>query len=114
MCAAARRPMMAACKPIHAQTAIAPPAAETEAFLGQLVAIYTGSMLTYMIDIGHRTGLFTAAAAGPASSQALADRAGLHERYVREWLARDGDRRHRRLRPGRGHVHAAAPHGRRR
>ena len=43
-------------------------------------------MLNYMIDIGHRTGLFTAAAAGPATSEELADRAGLNERYVREWL----------------------------
>jgi len=38
-----------------------------------------------MIDIGHRTGLFTAAA-GAATSEELADRAGLTERYVREWL----------------------------
>ena len=65
---------------------VAMPSGETEAFLGQLVAIYTGSMLSYMIDIGHRTGLLAAAAAGPASSAALADRAGLQERYVREWL----------------------------
>jgi SAM-dependent methyltransferase len=43
-------------------------------------------MLSYMIDIGHRTGLFTAAAAGPATSDELAVRAGLTERYVREWL----------------------------
>ena len=50
------------------------------------MSIYTGSMLNYMIDIGHRTGLFTAAAAGPATSEELADRAGLTERYVREWL----------------------------
>ena len=38
-------------------------------FLGELMSIYAGSMLTYMIDIGHRTGLFTAAAAGPATSE---------------------------------------------
>ena len=59
---------------------------EIEQFAGQLVSIYSGSMLNYMIDIGHRTGLFTAAAQGPATSQELADRAGLQERYVREWL----------------------------
>lgn len=57
-----------------------------EEFAGTVLSIYTGSMLTYMIDIGHRTGLFTAAAAGPATSEELADRAGLTERYVREWL----------------------------
>src|SRR5258705_8024247 len=57
-----------------------------EEFAGNVLSIYTGSMLTYMIDIGHRTGLFVAAAAGPATSDELADRAGLTERYVREWL----------------------------
>ena len=45
---------------------------EVEAFLGQLTSIYAGSMLTYMIDIGHRTGLLKAAAAAPATSPALA------------------------------------------
>ena len=43
-------------------------------------------MLNYMIDIGHRTSLFSAAATGPATSEELAARAGLTERYVREWL----------------------------
>jgi SAM-dependent methyltransferase len=60
--------------------------AVAEAFAGTLFGFYTGGMLTFMIDIGHRTGLFEAAAKGPATSQELADRAGLHERYVREWL----------------------------
>ncbi len=60
--------------------------AKTEAFTAQLLSIYTGSMLNYMIDIGHRTGLFAAAARGRATSDELANRAGLHERYVREWL----------------------------
>ena len=59
---------------------------KVEQFLGQLMSIYTGSMLSYMIDIGHRTGLLAAAAQRPATSEALADRAGLTERYVREWL----------------------------
>ncbi len=57
-----------------------------EQFIARLTSIYSGSMLTYMIDIGHRTGLFAAAAIGPATSGGLADRAGLSERYVREWL----------------------------
>ena len=30
--------------------------AEIEAFLGRLTDIYAGSMLTYMIDVGYRTG----------------------------------------------------------
>jgi hypothetical protein len=60
--------------------------ARVEAFAGHLFELYTGGMLTFMIDIGHRTGLFAATAAGPATSAELAARADLQERYVREWL----------------------------
>jgi SAM-dependent methyltransferase len=60
--------------------------ARVEAFAGRLFELYTGGMLTFMVDIGHRTGLFAAAAAGPATSAELAARADLQERYVREWL----------------------------
>ena len=60
--------------------------ARVEAFAGRLFELYTGGMLTFMIDIGHRTGLFAAAAAGPATSGELAARADLQPRYVREWL----------------------------
>lgn len=59
---------------------------EVRAFARHLFGVYTGGALSYMIDLGHRTGLFDAAAAGPATSAELADRAGLQERYVREWL----------------------------
>jgi ubiquinone/menaquinone biosynthesis C-methylase UbiE len=52
----------------------------------RLLDLYTGSMLTKLIDIGYDTGLFEASRAGPATSEALAKRAGLKERYVREWL----------------------------
>jgi SAM-dependent methyltransferase len=58
-----------------------------EASTGQVLAIYAGSMLNYMIDIGHRTGLLATAAQGPGTADELASRADLHERYVREWLA---------------------------
>ncbi|MEJ2856348.1 MULTISPECIES: class I SAM-dependent methyltransferase [unclassified Saccharothrix] len=58
-----------------------------EEFAGTLFDTIGRSLLTLMIDLGHRTGLFTAAARGPATSAELADRAGLSERYVREWLA---------------------------
>lgn len=57
-----------------------------EAFAETLFGFYTGGMLSYLVDIGHATGLFDAARAGPATSGGLANRAGLHERYVREWL----------------------------
>jgi SAM-dependent methyltransferase len=61
--------------------------AAVEAFAGRLFGLFTGGALTYLIEIGRRTGLF-AAATGPASTcDELAARAGLDERYVREWLA---------------------------
>jgi SAM-dependent methyltransferase len=60
--------------------------AGVEAFAGELMPILKGALISHMIDLGDRTGLFAAAAQGPATSQELADRAGLHERYVREWL----------------------------
>jgi len=56
------------------------------AFADQLLDFYTGSFVTFMIDLGHRTGLFDAAAHGPCTSTELAEHAGLQERYVREWL----------------------------
>lgn len=55
-------------------------------FARKLFGHYTSGVLTLMVDIGHRTGLFEAAAQGPGTSQEIADRAGLDERYVREWL----------------------------
>ncbi|MDQ1397327.1 MAG: hypothetical protein QOG64_2586 [Acidimicrobiaceae bacterium] len=58
----------------------------SDAFVGVLAGHYRSAMLTLMIDLGHRTGLFMAATEGPATSQELADRAGLSERHVREWL----------------------------
>lgn len=58
-----------------------------EAFAGRLVGLLNDGAIALMISVGHRTGLFDALAAGPpATSHALAERAGLNERYVREWL----------------------------
>ena len=46
------------------------------------------AMLALMVSVGHRTGLFDTMAAMPAAtSPDIAARAGLNERYVREWLA---------------------------
>jgi SAM-dependent methyltransferase len=56
------------------------------AFADQLFGFYTGGFVTFMIDLGVRTGLLDAIAEGPATSTELAARAGLQERYVREWL----------------------------
>lgn len=61
--------------------------AQVEAFTEELFGHFTSSFITLMVDIGHRTGLFDALSEGPATSPALAARAGLQERYVREWLS---------------------------
>src|SRR5215475_6088607 len=46
------------------------------------------AMLALMVSVGHRTGLFDTMAAMPAATgPEIAARAGLNERYVREWLA---------------------------
>lgn len=55
-------------------------------FARTLFGHYTSGVLTLMVDLGYKTGLFEALARGAATSADLAERAGLHERYVREWL----------------------------
>lgn len=56
------------------------------AFAEHMITTLTGGALTMLVSVGYRTGLFEAAAQGPATSADLAGRAGLQERYVREWL----------------------------
>jgi len=58
----------------------------TKRFGERLLAIYTGAVLTKLIEIGYQVGLFEGSRAGPATSAELADRLRLKERYVREWL----------------------------
>ena len=55
-------------------------------FARKLFGFYTSGILTLMVDLGHKTGLFEAAAKGAGTSEEIAARAGLNERYVREWL----------------------------
>ncbi len=55
-------------------------------FGGQMMSIYTGSIFSNLIEIGHRTDLFEAVAQGPGTSLEISERARLNERYVREWL----------------------------
>jgi 2-polyprenyl-3-methyl-5-hydroxy-6-metoxy-1,4-benzoquinol methylase len=63
-------------------------AEKAEAFAGRLLGILNDGMLTLLISVGHRTGLFdTMAELAPATSEEIARAAGLDERYVREWLA---------------------------
>ena len=51
--------------------------AKAEAFGGHVMSILAGSLLSSMVDIGYRTGLFAAAAKSPATSEQLAAGAGL-------------------------------------
>lgn len=58
-----------------------------EAFAERLADVLNGGALSLMISIGHRVGLFDVMGGlGAATSQRIAREAGLHERYVREWL----------------------------
>jgi ubiquinone/menaquinone biosynthesis C-methylase UbiE len=62
-------------------------AARAGAFAEQLLTTLNHGALCLMISVGHRTGLFDAMREmEPATSGEIAARAGLSERYVREWL----------------------------
>ena len=61
--------------------------AKAEAFAERLVGMLNSGALALMTSIGHRTGLFDAMAGlPPSTSGEIAEKAGLNERYVREWL----------------------------
>ena len=61
--------------------------AKAQAFAERLLTILNDGALCLMISVGHRTGLLDAMRdAAPSSSAEIAARAGLNERYVREWL----------------------------
>jgi ubiquinone/menaquinone biosynthesis C-methylase UbiE len=65
-----------------------PDQARVDAFAKQMLGILNSAALSLMISIGHKTGLFDAMAdLPPSNSEQIAKAAGLHERYVREWLA---------------------------
>jgi len=60
---------------------------KAEAFAGRLLGALNDGAFCLMASIGHRTGLFDAMRdQAPQTSQEIASRAGLNERYVREWL----------------------------
>jgi SAM-dependent methyltransferase len=62
-------------------------AERAEAFAGRMLDMLNGGALMVMTSVGHRTGLFDALAElDDATSEELAEAAGLDERYVREWL----------------------------
>jgi ubiquinone/menaquinone biosynthesis C-methylase UbiE len=57
------------------------------AFAERLITTLNDGALCLMISVGHRTGLLDAMRdAAPATSVEIAAKAGLNERYVREWL----------------------------
>lgn len=62
-------------------------AAKAEIFAGRLLTALNNGALCLMVSVGHRTGLFdTMRELPPSTSAEIAARAGLNERYVREWL----------------------------
>jgi SAM-dependent methyltransferase len=61
--------------------------AKIDAFAGQMIGYLNGGSVAMMISVGYHTGLIDALAEMPPSTCAqIAERAGLNERYVREWL----------------------------
>jgi len=62
-------------------------AEKAEAFAGRLLKALNDAAFCLMASVGHRTGLFDAMRdQPPLTSREVAARAGLNERYVREWL----------------------------
>lgn len=60
---------------------------KAEAFAARLLGALNDGAFCLMASIGHRTGLFDAMRdQAPLTSPEIASRAGLNERYVREWL----------------------------
>jgi SAM-dependent methyltransferase len=58
------------------------------AFVGRVLADTSASMITTLCAVGDRLGLFRdLATQGPATSAEFAERAGIDERYAREWLS---------------------------
>jgi 2-polyprenyl-3-methyl-5-hydroxy-6-metoxy-1,4-benzoquinol methylase len=58
-----------------------------QAFAERLLRALNDGALCLMVSVGHRTGLFDVMSGlRAATTQEIADRAGLKERYVREWL----------------------------
>lgn len=70
---------------MHAEPAL--DQAKVEQFVGRVLSDTSATLTTLLAAVGDRLGLFKELAAnGPATSEALASRAGIKERYAREWL----------------------------
>lgn len=59
---------------------------KAEAFVGKALGDVSGTFTYMLAMIGDRLGLFKTLADGPATSEELAQRADISERYAREWL----------------------------
>lgn len=60
---------------------------KAEEFVGKVLGDTSAAMVTLLASIGDRLGLFRdLATGGPATSDELAERVGISERYAREWL----------------------------
>ena len=72
-------------QPTTDQPAVNPDALEE--LLGRVITDAGGALILPLALLGDRLGLFAAlATGGPASAAELAERTGLSERYLREWL----------------------------
>ena len=64
-----------------------PPSPEVQAFAFRLWSYKQGELVSLMVHIGHRLGLYDALADGePTTAGELASRVGLDERWIAEWL----------------------------
>src|SRR2546430_8110348 len=62
--------------------------AKAKAFTQLMVRHLEGAAVSVLLEVGRRVGLFEAMAKiGAATSVEIAEKTGLSERYVREWLA---------------------------
>ena len=62
--------------------------AKSDAFAHNMLVMLNHAALSLMLSIGQKTRLFdTMSCMVPSTSEQIASAAGLHERYVREWLA---------------------------
>src|SRR6266481_365290 len=58
-----------------------------KSFVEHVFGMLSGAVVSAMIHLGDRLGLYRALqGAGPITSEELARKTGLHERWVREWL----------------------------
>jgi SAM-dependent methyltransferase len=62
--------------------------AKSDSFAERMLGLLNDGFLIFLVSIGHRLRLFDLIAnLPPSTSEEIAREAGLHERYVREWLA---------------------------